>query len=84
MAIQSVAFLKNKSPRSVNGGRGWTVGAAQSWLRAHGFRTAKKDTTENQHRFRQFPPSECRTDSFRTLTEDVPKGVQLIDCKRES
>ena len=83
MAVQSVAFSKNESPSSVNAGRGWSPSAAQTWLRAHGYRTGKGDSTENQHRFRQFEPSECRKDSYATLSENVPRGIQLITCDKQ-
>ncbi len=77
---QSVRFSKRESPGSVNSGRGWTVRSASAWLRAHDFKAAKPDITENQLRFRQFEPGSCKRDSFRTLTENLPRGVQLLSC----
>lgn len=82
MAVQSVAFSTRESPPGVNSGRGWTLETARAWLQRNGFRAPAVDRTTNQIRFRQFPPGECRDNSFRTLTEDVPAGVQLIDCNR--
>lgn len=84
MAVQSARFSLRESPASVNSGRGWTEPAARDWLRAHDFIAPKADRTANQLRFRQFPPGECREDSFSTLTSDLPVGVQLVDCTRES
>jgi len=83
VAVQSVAFSRNTSPGSVNSGRGWTSEEARAWLRRNGFLAPKEDVTRNQLRFRQFAPGLCDPDSFSTLTEDVPAGVQLIDCDRE-
>ncbi len=82
MAIrtQSVRFSKRESPRSINGGRGWSARSAGAWLRAHDFKVTKSDSTENQHRFRQFEPSSCKVDSFRTITENLPRGIQLVSC----
>ncbi len=82
MAIQSARFSIRQSPSSVNNGRGWTEETARRWLRAHDLRAPKADRTTNQLRFRQFPPGECRRDSFSTLSEDLPQGVQLLDCER--
>ena len=56
------------------------MSSAGAWLRAHDFRVPRVDRTENQLRFRQFTPTACKRDSFRTLTEDLPRGVQLVTC----
>ncbi|MEE8146717.1 MAG: hypothetical protein V3T24_03875 [Longimicrobiales bacterium] len=77
---QSARFSTNESPASINRGRGWSVSSAGAWLRAHDFRVPRVDRTENQLRFRQFTPTACKRDSFRTLTEDLPRGVQLVTC----
>ncbi len=84
MAVQSVRFSTERSPRSVNRGRGWTVRAAQAWLRAHDFRAPAVDRAATQLRFRQFPPGECAVDSFSTLTENFPRGISAVDCTRGS
>jgi len=77
--IQSARFSLRESPRSVNHGRGWTEGHAHRWLRAHGLRAPQPFRTPNQLRFRQADPSEFET--FTTLTEDLPTGVQLLDAE---
>lgn len=82
-AVQSVRFSQTESPSSVNGGRGWTPRAAQAWLRAHNFKTVKKDSTSGQHRYRQFEPSLCIEGSYKTLTENLPRGIQLVSCDKK-
>lgn len=77
---QSARFSTNESPSSVNGGRGWTAAAARAWLRAHDFNAPSPDRTTNQLRFRQFDPDRCLRDSFSTITEELPRGVQLLVC----
>lgn len=80
MAIQSARFSLRESPPTVNRGRGWTEQAARSWLRVNGLLAPAARTTPNQLRFRQFPPSRGAPDSFRTQTDNVPRGVQLVSC----
>ena len=81
MPVQSVRFSTSESPRSVNRGRGWTAGAARAWLRANGYLAPRPRPTTNQLRFRQFQPEIGNPDSFRTITDGVPRGVQLVECQ---
>lgn len=82
-AVQSVHFSKKRSPRSVNGGRGWTVATARRWLRAHGKKSGKADPggpSAEFIKFRQFEPARCRKGSYAVLTENMPRGVQMVSC----
>ncbi len=82
MPVQSVRFSIRQSTGSVNGGRGWTEGAARRWLRGQNLRAPRARRTTNQLRFRQIEPDECREDSFRVLGEaEAPRGVQLLECE---
>jgi hypothetical protein len=56
----------------------FTARQAVKWVRDHGFRAAKIDTTDNYHRFRQFPPSKCH--NYRTITLDSTDGVKAVLC----
>lgn len=82
MAVQSARFSVKESPSSVNKGQGWTVATARAWLQRNGFRSPAPAHTANQLRFRQFPPDQCRRGSYQTLTQNLPKGVELVDCKK--
>ena len=83
MEIQSVRFSLLESPLTVNRGRGWTEQSARSWLRMNGLLAPAARLTPNQLRFRQFPPGKGAPDSFRTQTDGVPRGVQLVSCDTE-
>ena len=65
MGIQSVIFDKER----------WTVPAARKWLKAHKFRSNKVDTTDEYHRFRQYPP-DYENEIYRTKTNK--NGIKLI------
>ena len=70
---QSVLFDRKK----------WTAARARAWLLRHDMKSGDMDTTENNLRFRQFPPSEC-SGGYQTLSENLPDGVKLIVCNRGS
>ncbi len=59
----------------------FTLDEAIQWCQDHGFRADKVDETENTYRFRQFDPSECAKDSFRTW--ELTDGVQATGCSRQ-
>lgn len=53
--------------------------AAAKWCKEHDFRADKMDETEDSFRFRQFEPSKCQEDSFRTI--DITEGVKAVICR---
>lgn len=56
-----------------------TVTEAHRWVKQHGFKVTKKpDTTPNEYRFRQFPPSDCVKNTFRTIS--LSDGVSAVIC----
>lgn len=71
LKAQTVTFDKKK----------WTPAKASKWLKDHKFKSDKKDTTDTQHRYRQFAPSQCKTGSYKTLTENLPGGVSIVVCE---
>ncbi len=78
--IQTFLFSRSESPSEVNGGDGWTDAAARAWLRDHDYKAPEADETENFLRYRQFDPARCEADSYVTLTENLPKGIQASAC----
>lgn len=52
---------------------------AKTWVTSHDFRADKVDETDDSFRFRQFEPSACQTDTFRTI--DITDGVKAVVCK---
>jgi len=52
---------------------------AKRWVTDHDFRADKIDETDDSYRFRQFSPSKCQKDSFRTI--ELTKGVVGIICR---
>lgn len=62
----------------------WTVEKATKWLADHNMKHDKVDTTSDRHRFRQFDPEQCAVNSFETLTENFPAGVEGVACSRKS
>ena len=76
--VQSVRFSRTESPRSVNAGRGWDPSSASMWLALNGFVVSAPLPTPGQWRFRQLPPDVPDPESFRTVTEDLPVGVQAV------
>lgn len=52
----------------------WTVSSAKEWLRRHDRKIPEVDTTRDYFRFRQAPPSQFESGTFRT----IPFGRQGI------
>lgn len=76
--VQSVRFSKTESPAIVNYGRGWRPVDAMRWLHMNGFAGLIALETPGQWRFRQLEPDQPDPESFRTVTEDLPRGVQAV------
>lgn len=53
--------------------------AARNWAKDHNFKTSKLDETEDSFRFRQFDPSKCQSNSFRTI--ELDEGVNAVICR---
>lgn len=81
-AVQSVLFSRERSPKDVNGGRGWSAPAAQRWLFEHGFGSQLTDSTGDFHRFRQFDPRQLAEGTVRTKKAGFPAGVQAVTGDR--
>ncbi len=79
--IQTLIFSKTKSLSGINGGRGWSVTAARSWLKRHDFKSEKLDETDESYRFRQLDPETCKADSFQMLTQNFPRGISAVACE---
>lgn len=47
---------------------------ARNWLRDHGFKYSKVDTTKNFYRFRQIPP--LKSKSYRAV--EITPGIMFI------
>lgn len=67
--IQSVILAKDTFP---------TLEEAKAWVVAHDFHEMKYDETDTQWRFRQFDPSMCSENSFRTI--NITDGVDAVIC----
>ncbi len=66
---QSIIFDKNL----------WTVDRSREWLRAHGKKSPKVDSTEDYHRFRQESPDEFQKSTFRTISLGrADRGIKAI------
>lgn len=55
-----------------------TLTDARKWIKDHGFKDDKVDTTDGTWRFRQFPPGQCKSGTYRTIS--MTKGVQAGIC----
>lgn len=67
--VQTYLFDKSK----------WGVTAAKKWLKDHGKKVPKVDTTSEYHRFRQSPPFNFQKGTFRTI--DIgpkSKGIKAV------
>lgn len=59
----------------------WTKARACAWLKSHGFRCGKVDTTAANLRFRQFPPTRCRKGRYGTKKWKTGGGtVTAVFC----
>ncbi len=54
--------------------------SARKWASGHGFKNSKVDETSTSFRFRQFEPSACKNNSFRTVS--LRKGVSAVVCRK--
>lgn len=72
----------NRGPSSVQSilfdNKLWTVRAAKKWLKDHGFSAPVADRQRNVHRFRQRPPAEFASDSFRTIPFGRGTGISAV------
>ena len=68
----------------MNEGKGWTVAKARTWLDNHDLKNDKVDETSQSFRFRQLDPAQYKAGSFKTLTENFPKGVSAVSCVTSS
>ncbi len=59
----------------------WSLTDAKKWLSDNSFRNDKVDETANSYRFRQFSPTQCKANSFKTLTQNFPKGISAVVCE---
>jgi len=67
--VQSLLFDRQK----------WTVAQARSWLKKHGFKIPKVDTTSDYHRFRQDPPFKYKAGTFRTISfGKTSEGIKAV------
>lgn len=70
-SVQSVVCSKSRFGSEAEAAR---------WARDHDFRADKVDATDDSFRFRQFEPTRCKDDSFRTIEMD--EGVKAVICKK--
>jgi len=57
----------------------WTITAARKWLKDHGKKVPKVDTTAEYHRFRQSPPFHFQKGTFRTISiGSKSKGIKAV------
>lgn len=56
----------------------WTLSSARAWLKRHGYKVPKVDTTENYYRFRQLPPSKFVKTALRTKSFGDETGIKAI------
>lgn len=71
-------FSRTESPVGVNRGRGWSTFDAARWLHANGFGGLTPLATPGQWRYRQLDPERGHPDSFRTVSDSLPRGVQAV------
>jgi len=68
MRIQTYLFDRAK----------WTVAKARAWLKSHGAKVPKVDSTDQYHRFRQEPTSHFEKGSFRTKALGKHTGIKTV------
>lgn len=69
--IQSILFDKDK----------WTVDRAKEWLKDHGYKYGKVDTTDKYHRFRQLDPKQFDGNIRTSGGKDSGKGQKALATK---
>lgn len=67
--VQSILFDVNK----------FSVGESKAWLKDHGYKYGKVDTTDNYHRFRQLEPDQF--DTMRISSKDNSEGQKALATK---
>lgn len=67
--IQSVVLSKKTFPK---------MSDARKWITEHQFHAKKVDETPDSWRFRQFPPTNCKPNTFRSIT--LKAGVTGVIC----
>jgi len=55
--------------------------SAKKWASSHGFKNSKIDENDTSFRFRQFEPSACKNNSFRTIS--LRTGVSAVVCRKK-
>ena len=70
--VQSLLFTLKAKPATQN----WTVAKARAWLKKHGYKTPKVDSTDDYLRFRQKPTFSFNAGTFRTIT--FGKGIKAV------
>lgn len=56
----------------------WTVTAAKKWLKEHGYKVPAVDTTKEYLRYRQRPPFQFQTGTFRTKQFGKGTGIKSV------
>lgn len=84
-AIEEIKAKKNgrRVETVIFSKKNWTLARAEKWTSAHDFKTSDPQHTSSSFRFRQFDPKECNSNSYETLTENMPKGVSLVVCSKK-
>jgi len=72
VGIQSITFDKTV----------YSVDEAKVWLDEHDLDNANLDEAENEHRFRQFPPDDCKDNTFGV--REVDEGINFVFCQKKS
>lgn len=55
-----------------------TAAEARAWCKAHNFKSSKVDETDDYYRFRQFPPGNCTSGTYGTIS--LTDGVKAVTC----
>lgn len=71
-SVQSLILLKSKFEN---------LDDAKKWITDHDFHASKVDETDGSWRFRQFEPSDCAEESFRTI--EMAEGVSAAICRKK-
>jgi hypothetical protein len=67
--VQSLLFEKGK----------WSITSASKWLRDHGYKAPKAESSGEYHRFRQHPPFQYQKGTFRTIVFGAARnGIKAV------
>lgn len=67
--VQSLLFEKGK----------WSITSASKWLRDHGYKVPKAESSGEYHRFRQRPPFQYQKGTFRTIPFGAARnGIKAV------